>query len=519
MVGESSYGFSSKPVSPRVRSPYGEYEIYIDENGRKYRVGEKPEDITKKLLGIRIGRRTLVIAAWMAFFFGSVLEYGWGVASSTIINHYHWSVAEAFFNYTAYVFAQATITAFIFQRLRERGLLDLRRMLILGGALLMIAYFLLANSFAAWISYLGYASIGGFGAGFGYATGGAIINKWFPDKRGWRLGFANGAWAYGAVPFIVYYIYYFNTSDFKTVLYITGVIIGVGLIITSFFSVDPPKNWWPTTMDPILASKNKIKTAEMRHNPPAVAQFTTKEFLATRQGKVQMASFTLALAASLFNVSLYAPFGAAMGFTGGIAFTVGAAGFALTDGIGRPIQGFISNYLSRRIAVAIFYALMGVGGLGVLYAGFAHQATLWAVLAVLTGAVSGACFVFDWLLIASYFGENYIGSSWSIPYMLKVVGGAFGGIGATIILTLVSGGTFATVLGVGPSITFTYTAWSIVFYLAAAFALIASALVFFFEKQPTYAEYVKVRQKLGEPLPSRIAVESQVAETSGGDKK
>ncbi|MEM0127945.1 MAG: MFS transporter, partial [Thermoplasmatales archaeon] len=116
------------------------------------------------------------------------------MASSTIIDYYHWSVAEAFFNYTAYVFAQATIKAFIFQRLTERGLLDLRRMLILGGALLMISYFLLANSFAAWISYLGYASIGGFGAGFGYATGGAIINKWFPDKRGWRLGLANGAW-------------------------------------------------------------------------------------------------------------------------------------------------------------------------------------------------------------------------------------------------------------------------------------------------------------------------------------
>ncbi|MEM0127946.1 MAG: hypothetical protein QXO03_02515 [Thermoplasmatales archaeon] len=47
MVGESSHGFSSKPVPPRAKSPYGKYEIYVDENGRKYRVGEKPEDITK----------------------------------------------------------------------------------------------------------------------------------------------------------------------------------------------------------------------------------------------------------------------------------------------------------------------------------------------------------------------------------------------------------------------------------------------------------------------------------------
>lgn len=487
----------------KFKSPYGEYVIIVDKTGRKYRVGEDVKSITKVLLGYPIGRRLLLLGAWMSFFFGSVLEYGWGAASSTVISHYGWSLAEGFFNYTVYVLFQATITALLFQWLREKGLISPRRALLMGGAMLMIAYYLFANSFQPWIAYVGYAAIGGVGAGLGYAVGGAVVNKWFPEKRGWRLGLANGAWAYGSVPFIILYIYAFNQSDFQEILYITGFAIGIGLIIASFLVVDPPKYWWPKDVDPIATREARLKSRELKVNPPPIAQWTPREMLATKQGKAQMVSFTLALAASLFNVAFYAPFGAAMGFTGGVLFAVGAAGFAFTDGLGRPLQGFISSIIGRRKALTIFYAFMGLGGLGVLYAGLAHLPILWAILAVATGAVSGACFVFDWLLIADYFGENYIGRNWSIPYALKVVGGAFGGIIASVILTFLSGGTWTDVV-TGAPITITNFAWTVVFWIGAAFSLIAAALVWFLEKPPTLEDYIKVRKKLGEPIPPEI---------------
>ncbi|ABP95365.1 MULTISPECIES: MFS transporter [Metallosphaera] len=488
----------------KYKSPYGEYTIVVDDVGRKYRVGEDVKAITKRILGYPIGRRLLLLGAWMSFFFGSVLEYGWGAASTTVISHYGWSLAEGFFNYTVYVLFQATICATIFQRLREKGLISPRRALLFGGALLMVAYYLFSNSFEPWIAYLGYAAIGGIGAGLGYAVGGGIVNKWFPEKRGWRLGLVNGAWAYGAVPYILLYIYAFNSSDFQEILYITGLTIGIGLMIAGLLVADPPKHWWPKDVDPIAARQGKLKSRELKVNPPAVAQWTPREMLATPMGKAQMISFTLALAASLFNVSFYAPFGAAMGFGGGIAFAVGAAGFALTDGLGRPMQGFISSLIGRRKAVTIFYTFMGLGGLGVLYAGLAHLAIPWAILAVATGAVSGACFVFDWLLIADYFGENNIGKNWSIPYALKVVGGAFGGIIAALILTFVSGGTWADVV-TGASINITPLAWEVVFWIGAIFSLIAAGLVWFVEKPPTVEDYIKTRIKLNEPIPEEVA--------------
>ena len=47
-----------------------------------------------------------------------------------------------------------------------------------------------------------YAVLGGIGSGMVYSSCINIVAKWYPEKKGWRTGFVNGGWAYGAVPFI-----------------------------------------------------------------------------------------------------------------------------------------------------------------------------------------------------------------------------------------------------------------------------------------------------------------------------
>ena len=476
------------------KSPFGDYRIIVDDTGRKYRVGEGVKDITKRV-GIGQGRTVLVWGAWMAFFFGSVIEYGWGVASTTVIAYYKWNYALAFFNYTVYVLFEATVIAYTYSWLRERGLISPRRTLLIAVPLVAMCYYFLAHSFAPWISYAGYAAIGGFGSGAGYATGGHVVSKWFPDKRGWRLGFVNGAWAYGAVPFIVYYGFFFNTKTFISVLYATGIILAVGLLIASFLVCDPPKYWWPKDVDPIAVRRGRLKSTELKNNPPAVAQFENSEFWSTRAGKALIVAFALGLSASLFNVGFYAPFGAAMGFGGTILFVVGAAGFAFTDGIGRPTMGFISNFIGRRKMLYIAYAIMGVGGLATLYAGYAHDAALWAFFAVLTGGVSGACFVFALIIAADYFGENNVAKNWSSAYIFKVIGGAFAGIIAAGILAATGN-------------------WTLVFYLGAAFSLLAAFLVWAYVKQPSAEEYARIRMKLKRPVPEEIRNKISTSNTS-----
>ncbi|AHC52487.1 hypothetical protein SUSAZ_05050 [Sulfolobus acidocaldarius SUSAZ] len=486
----------------KIPSLFGEYTVLVDDVGRKYRIGEDPKSISKRLLGYPINRNLILLSAFLAFFSGSVFQYGWSAASKTVISHYGWSLVAAFFVFTVYTVFQSTVTAYIYQRFREKGLISLRRSLLIAAGSMILAYYLFANAFQPWIAYLGYSVIGGLAAGIGYAAGGGMVNKWYPDKRGWRLGIIDGAYGYGAVPFIVLYLYYFQGTYFQEVLYIIGGTIAILTLISSFFAVDPPKNWWPKDVDPILARQAKLKSKELKVNPPAVAHFTPKEMIATRQGKAQFVSFTLALSASLFTTAYYVTFANQMGFKLGIFLLLGSIGFPLANGIGRGFQGLVSNYIGRKEMAALSYAMLGLGSLGVLYAGLAHISWLWAVFAVIAGLAAGSPYTFNWLLVADQFGENSMGKNWSLPYMLKGVGGTFAGLGASIILTLLSGGTLGNVItGVK---TITVFAWTVTFWIGAILALSAALIVWFLQKRPTLEDYVKARIKLNEPIQPEI---------------
>ncbi len=484
------------------KSPFGSYTIIIDDVGRKYRIGEDPKQITRKILGYPVSRSLILLSAFLAFFSGSVFQYGWSAASKTVISHYHWSLVAAFFVFTVYTIFQSTVTAYVYQRFREKGLISLRRSLLIAAASMILAYYLFANAFQPWIAYLGYSVMGGIGAGIGYAAGGGMVNKWYPDKRGWRLGLIDGAYAYGAVPFIILYLYYFKGTYFQEVLYVIGGTISLLTLISALFAADPPKNWWPKEVNPILARQAKLKSVELKVNPPAVAHFTPREMVATRQGKAQFASFTLALAASLFTTAYYVAFANQMGFKLGIFLILGAIGFPLAGGLGRGLQGFVSNYIGRREMATISYAILGLGSIGVLYAGLAHISWLWALFAVIAGIASGSPYTFNWLLIADHFGENNMGKNWGLPYTLKGVGGTFAGLGASIMLTLLSGGTLSNVItGISKITIF---AWTVTFWTGALLALIAAIIVWFLQKKPTIEDYVKARIKLNEPIPPEI---------------
>ncbi len=431
------------------------YQEVKDHNGRVYRVGESPADI------MGYGRTVMLFLPWIGMMLASTLEYGWGAASGTVAAEYHWSLTTAFWNYSVYVLFEAGISYFN-GYLREHGILKPKQAMLIGGILVAIAYYFLAHSAAPWISYAGYAMLGGLGSGLVYSTCVNTVSKWYPEKKGWRLGFVDGGWAYGAVPFIILYGADFNTHDFITILYLTGLILGGGLIIVSFWFKDPPKNWWPKEVDPQTFSQNKLNRS-LLHNPPAIRQLSTAEMWKTPQPFWMLIEFMLIAATSLFGVGFYYPFGTAM-HLGAVVIIAGATGFAFTDGIGRPLVGLFSDYVGRHKAMVWVYTILGVTSLLVLWAGEAHSDVLYVIFALLAGGTSGSLFVLNPLMTADYYGENHVTQNYGSIYAAKVVGGFYGGFGS------------AWLIGVGG-----YT-WA--FVVAGVFALLAALIAYIFLARP-----------------------------------
>jgi MFS transporter, OFA family, oxalate/formate antiporter len=447
------------------------YQEITNATGRVFRVGEEP----RQLMGY--GRWVPIMAAWLAMCLAGLLEYTWGALNPSLAAVHHWGPAPVFWAFSFFVIFESFVQIGT-GLLRNRGVLSVRWATIIGGLVCgLIGYGILAESTSIWTAYIGYAVLGGIGSGMVYSSCINIVAKWYPEKKGWRTGFVNGGWAYGAVPFILV-IGGFSTgagvpvmgaSELKTYIWVQAVIMTVGICIAGYFLKDPPKNWWPKEVNPL--NLHQTATRDLRNNPLALRHYNLGEMWRTPQAKWIGWQYALYIGCSLFGVAYYYSFALAMGL-GSIAAAVGFAGFSLADGICRPVYGYISEFIGRRRTMIYAYSGNVVFQLLALWAGEEHSAPLFVICAVISGGLSGANFPMTAALVADYYGETNNAVNYGSIYAWKALGGSFAGGGAALVMT-------GTLYGTAKF------HWAFGFVFGAALGALAALTVAFLCKPPT----------------------------------
>jgi MFS family permease len=446
------------------------YQEITNSTGRVFRVGEEP----KQILGY--GRWVVIMAAWLAMCLAGLLEYTWGSLNASLASAHNWGAAPVFWAFSFFVVFESFVQIFT-GLLRNRGILNVRWATIIGGVVCgVVGYGVLAESSSIWTAYLGYAVLGGIGSGMVYSSCINIVAKWYPEKKGWRTGFVNGGWAYGAVPFILVIGGFnsgggsgtFSPSGLRTYIWVQAIIMTVLIAVGGYFMKDPPKNWWPKEIDPLNWQKHS--TRDLLSNPPALRHYTLRQMWRTKSAKWVGIQYALYVGCSLFGVAYYVPFAEAKGL--GLVGLVGFAGFALTDGLFRPVYGWISQYIGRRRTMIYAYLGNVVFQLLALWAGSAHNAPLFAACAVISGGLSGANFPMTAAMVADYWGETNNAINYGSIYAFKALGGSFAGGLAAWIMT-------GTLYG-----TATFN-WSRGFFFGAGLGLLAALTLIFLVRRPT----------------------------------
>src|SRR5215472_3672268 len=470
------------------------FQQVTNSTGRVFRVGEAP----RQILGYN--RWVVIMAAWLAMCLAGLLEYTWAALSGSLAASHHWGAAPTFWLFSFYVIFESFVqigTGY----LRNRGILTVRWAVIIGGIVCgAIAYTWLANSTSIWTAYASYAVLGGIGSGMVYSSCINIVAKWYPEKKGWRTGFVNGGWAYGAVPFIIVIgglsgaALNMTPSQIKSYILWQGLIMTIGIGIAGIFMKDPPKNWWPKEIDPLHWQKHS--TRDLRNNPPSLRLYTVGEMWRTPQAKWIGIQYALFIGCSLFGVAYYYPFAQAQGL--GMVGLVGFAGFALTDGGFRPIYGKISEYIGRRRTMYYAYSLNVIFQLAAFFAGDHHQVALFVICAVISGGLSGANFPMTAALVADYYGETNNAVNYGSIYAWKALGGSFaGGLAAWVMTgTLYGTATFHWVRG---------------FYFGAGLGLLAALTLIFMVSRPTVEQMEKAVEKAAEAEARKGKAKSAVA--------
>jgi MFS family permease len=419
-----------------------------DNHGRSYRVGESPEELIGR------PRSSVLWQAWTPMAAVGVLQYGYGAAVPALMERNGWSLVGAIWLLAAWTVFQAGV-GLPAAYLRERHRIGPRPVILTGAVLSALGLVALAHSTDLLGAMLGYAVLGGTGAGLVYAACTSTVAKWYPERMGRRVSTVTGAFAYGSVPFILAAVIGLGAANLTPVLDVAAVVLLVLVAGPGLLFRDPPARWWPAEVDPRAWALGSATNPGRRQNPPAIRDFSPVQALRTRVLPVMYLILLGAGAVSLFNAAFVVV------FAGGVAASVGAVAlaaglFAGINGAGRAVSVGLSDRLGRCRTLNAVLVVQGVGQLLFALSAITGSTGALVIGAVLAGIGGGGFYPLFASLAREYFGEQSALEVHGLVYSAKAVGGVLGiGLAALAVTTWGWGATFA-----GAAVVSLASAWA-----------------------------------------------------------
>ena len=305
------------------------------------------------------------------------------------------------------------------------------RLVVLGGGMIFAAG-VIGASFAVsrdqlWLLVVGYGVVGGFGLGVVYVVPAALLQKWFPDRRGLATATAVAGFGVGGVltlavatPIIA------RHPDHPTAA--LGPL-GVGYLVMILIGGSLLRN------PPAPASGRALGNRSVSVMPPRAApnedtlcgdvalcgDFTLREALRTPQWWALMVILAANVGVSVGFIATAA--GAARTIAG--LSPAGASALVSTiavfNGLGRIVWAAVSEQIGR---MAVFTLMFFVQSVCLFLVSTAHDVTEFYILASVIGLCCGGGFGVMPATVGDYFGLAYAGAI----YGLMLVGWSVGGV-------------------------------------------------------------------------------------------
>ncbi|MFI6734667.1 MFS transporter [Nonomuraea sp. NPDC050451] len=373
-----------------------------DWRGRSYLPGPVPADRTR-----------MFWLAWGAMAAISPLQYGYAALLA--------KEATGLTLLAVWIACQAA-GALPALHLVRRGRLGVRTSLAAGAALSFAGLAAAAFPLSAPGAFVGYALLGGLGAGLVYGVCGEVVSSWYPERPAARVGLITGAFGYGAVPLLVWAgIAPAATST----AFMVAAVVALAVIGTAARHLRlPPALWWPDDVDP---RSHALDAARLRTTPEAARQFGPAQALRTRTLPALALILTFAGAVSVFDVVVVA----GTGSWGALAVLVAL------NGASRSVAMRCSELFGRRRVLAAVLTALATGqvllatALATTPAGLpgagepvaAGGPLLW-LGAVAAGLGGGAFYPLLASLVREFFGAERAGEIHAVVYSAKALAGA-----------------------------------------------------------------------------------------------
>jgi MFS transporter, OFA family, oxalate/formate antiporter len=368
--------------------------------------------------GASTTNRWVLVGAALLLQFSIGAVYAWSVFAKAFQEAEPWSLSKvaASLPFTVTI-AMIFVGTYIGGRIQDKK--GPRVVALAGGVIYAIGIIL--ASFARggdqlWLVILGYGLISGFGLGAAYIVPIAMLQKWFPDKKGLITGLAVGGFGFGAVltsPVAQWLIGQDPEQPAKAFLWLGVAYLAMSLVGASFFRNPPEGYVVPGYEGGADGSGEKTK------------EYTQGEALRTPQWYLLTAILALNTTIGIALISQAA--GSASGIAGysaaGAATVVGV--LAVFNGAGRIVWAAASDYIGRMPA---FAAMLGLQGLCLLALPHAGSPALWFALGAVIYLCYGGGFGTMPATAGDYFGVKNAGAIYGLMLIAWSIAGVVGPI-------------------------------------------------------------------------------------------
>ena len=403
------------------------------------------------------GNRWLLVGGGLLLQFSIGAVYAWSTFAAAFQEAEPWSLSKvaASLPFTVTI-AMIFIGTYTGGRIQDKK--GPRVVALAGGVIYAIGIILASftrGSEDLWLLIAGYGVISGFGLGVAYIVPIAMLQKWFPDKKGLITGLAVGGFGFGAVltsPVAQWLIDQDPDQPAKAFLWLGIAYLVMSLVGASIFK-NPPEGYVVPGYDAGGGDSGAQPSKD----------YTQQEALRTPQWYLLTAILALNTAVGIALISQAA--GSASGIAGysatGAATVVGV--LAIFNGAGRIVWAAASDYIGRMPA---FAAMLGLQGVCLLLLPHAGNAALWFILAAVIYLCYGGGFGTMPATAGDYFGVKFAGAI----YGLMLIAWSIAGVVGPILISWLFGS------GEEPNYTLGYTVMGVIG--------LAAVLLTFITKKP-----------------------------------
>ncbi len=352
--------------------------------------------------------RSVVLGAGMLLQLCAGIVYMWSVFRGPVAAYLNWDPADAAFT------SSIMLAAFVVGIVGGGKLQDkLGPRVVLIGASFVFSLGMILTSLVTAANpkmiYLTYGVIAGLGVGMVYTTTVSVVQKWFPDRRGFATGMMVSAFGFSLVIFTPLASALLASKGVPFTFTAIGILFLVVCTLSSLPVVNPPADYLP-------AGAAKGPGAK-----PAQKHYETGEMLRTSQFYKIFFGMMLILPAYFILNPQFKALGAERGLTDAfqnvLVMTTGIASAA-----GRLLFSWASDRIGRKNAI---YCIIGVTLVGILALIVAQGFLFMVCVALIAFAFGGCASVFP-ALTADNFGTKFMG----LNYGCVMVGFGIAALGA-----------------------------------------------------------------------------------------